>query len=215
MKLDFKSPRQDFGEVEAKQQGEAKMDCKLWMLQQERLKELRVLLPGQVERYKAGKLVGADLASLLGQVAGKIHAGEWGSMWANWKALDGLGKVKGFCVLGGWYQGDVKTLAKPDKGVLEGVKAFKRTMVAEALRRKASVANMDLAQSLVENQKRLAGEIETGLLFMQNRVFIFTTWKEFWEFVETYNVVKRKFKNDFGDNYIWGWYPTKQNTSKG
>ena len=214
MKLDFKAPRQDFGEVEADGQAESKKDGQLWKFQQERLRELRMALPKQAELYKAGKLAGHELASMLGQVAGKVHTGDWGSMLASWKALDGLGKAKGFVVLGGWYHaGDVKTLAKPDKGVLDGVKAFKATMMAEAIRRKASVPDTVLAKKLLESQKRLAGEVETGLLFMRDRVFIFTSWGEFIEFVKTYDVIKKRFKNDFGDSYLWGWYPKRRNAS--
>ena len=152
-----------------------------------------------------------------------------------------------FVLGGWHHKGDLAKLAKPTQSLLEQLRDYRVMLWADELRNrvvKAGAENKVVAQAKLTSylqewvklfppgvasmpnelqraiwlrQTALTLSIETELLFLQNRVFLFTPspkkptagWQDFNRFVYAYSRLKRKFKNEYNPFY-WGIFLPKR-----
>ena len=215
----------------------AKQDTKLWKYQQEILAQHRYNLHSRVANFKTGQSSASELKGFLRNLTCKMHVGYWSALIEMYDDVNKLPPtiLTGFFVLGGWQnEGDNAEPAGAPEDLLTQLRDYYATCVAESLRCKVEAATdkidaqirladhlrnspafyledmaaVDLKTVIGKRQHELTVSIETSLLFLKKRVFLFGSWADLTEFMRSYRIVQNRFRYDVGQ-YYWGWYPSK------
>ena len=233
------------GSGNATKNGAGGSDSDLWDQQQVMLSSHRARLCELSKQLKEGRDCGKEIRNTYEMLAGKMHVADWPALLPVFDALGVLGDEyhQGAVILGGWHhQGDLSKLSPPPQAMLVELREYRQLLQARALRNNVANGILDAATKLeahlnlwpkifprglanrpdelrdfiAQRSTQLTQNIETELLFLQQRVLLFGAtaksatagWSDFALFVRAYRYLVKQFTSQFGD-YFWGVYPPR------